>query len=96
MKMLFSSSTSIEVEVVRRRLLGAGIACEVRNDAGAESPFPIPFYPELWIENDKDFQHALTLYKRLGAKATTSLIEAEEEGSGFSIPPETEEPVACA
>jgi hypothetical protein len=74
MKMLFSSSTSLEVEVVRRKLLQAGIPCEIRSDAGEEDTFPIPSYPELWVKNPDDFHAALRLYRRLGPKPAMALV----------------------
>jgi hypothetical protein len=95
MKMLFSSSTSLEAEVVRRKLLDAGIACEVRVDAGAEDMFPVPVYPELWIKNDDDFQTALKLCMRLGPRSVMSAVETRKECFSLSSLYETDELLAC-
>jgi len=84
MKMLFSSSTSLEVEVVKRKFLQAGISCEVRGDVGSEDTFPIPSYLELWVTNDADFQAALTLFRRLSPKPALSWPGGRGGDSGLS------------
>ena len=62
MKMLVSSSARSEVERVTAILGRACIAYEVRNlDFPTEDPAGIPFYPEVWVRNDKDLALAATL-----------------------------------
>ena len=60
--MMFSARSRAEIDLVRQRLLAAGIQCEVRNfpveraDAGPSS------YPELWVESNADYHTASILY----------------------------------
>ena len=56
MKLLFSSSNSAEVGLLRSRLETAGIQCEVRNESS-----PLPFAPEIWILRDQDYGKASEL-----------------------------------
>jgi hypothetical protein len=58
MKMLFTSSHSPEVGLLKSRLDEAGIPCELRNE-NTSSNFPgSAFQAELWILNDADYQRA--------------------------------------
>ena len=59
-KLLFSSPESATIGLLRSRLEGAGIACEIRN---FESGYMIgsPFDPELWVLRDEDFEEASEL-----------------------------------
>jgi hypothetical protein len=61
MKMLFSTSDSGEVRLVRKKLSEAGIQCEVRGNPVAQGVFGIPSYPELWVNRDADILKALRL-----------------------------------
>jgi len=56
MKLLFSSSNTAEVGLLRSRLETAGISCEVRNESS-----PLPFAPELWVLRDEDYGKASEL-----------------------------------
>jgi hypothetical protein len=66
MKMLFYSSDGLEVELVSKRFLEAGIPCEIRR-----GPFPATngshtSETELWIRNDRDCHRAFMLCVALG------------------------------
>jgi hypothetical protein len=61
MKLLFASSDVSRVEVVRRNLAAAGVACEVRLDGVAGRAGEIPYYPELWVKHERDFMRATQL-----------------------------------
>lgn len=61
MKMLFSASDQAQVNLFRKKLLEAGIKCEVRQNPVAQGVFGIPSYPELWVNNDGDILKALKL-----------------------------------
>ena len=58
MKRIFSSASSAEVGLLASRLEGAGIRCEVRNEALAQVIPGIAFEPELWLLNDEDYDEA--------------------------------------
>jgi hypothetical protein len=61
MKMLVSSSARCEVERITAILGRACIAYEVRNLDFPTDMSGIPFYPEVWVRNDKDLALAATL-----------------------------------
>jgi len=62
MKMLFSSSDMAEVARVGKKLLASGIRCEIRGAPRGPVPLPFPFYPELWVENDNEFDTAIVVF----------------------------------
>jgi hypothetical protein len=53
MRLLFSSSEADLVEEMGRRLLAAGIACEIRYRPERPGSRRFRGYRELWIERDK-------------------------------------------
>jgi len=53
MRLLFSSSEADLVEEMGRRLLEAGIACEIRYRPERPGSTSFCGYRELWIEEDK-------------------------------------------
>ena len=59
MKRIYSSSDSAELGLLASRLQAAGIDCEVRSESQVIPG--IPFGPELWVLNDKDFDEATQL-----------------------------------
>jgi hypothetical protein len=63
MKPLFSSSNSAEIGLIRSRLQAAGIDCELRNEHLFAALPGAPFYPELWILNDENFDEAAELLR---------------------------------
>ncbi len=58
MKMLFCASDRTRLENVSRRLLSAGVPCEIRQESGQDSS-GVPFYPELWVRSGAEFKFAL-------------------------------------
>jgi hypothetical protein len=61
MKLLFTSTDRTAVGLLQSALDGAGIVCELRNDA-MQANFPgAAFYPELWVVDDNDYPQAAEL-----------------------------------
>lgn len=56
--MVYSSPSTVEVELLRGLLEQAGIACEVRNESIYPNLPGAAFQPELWILNDDDYGKA--------------------------------------
>jgi hypothetical protein len=83
MTMLFFSSDDSEVQAAARKLLDAGIACEVRHGPFPDGMVSHPTEAELWIERDQDCHRALLLCVELGigfakrAIKTASLAAAD-------------------
>jgi len=63
MKMLFSSSNSAEIGLIRSRLESEGIDCEIRNEYLSPAMPSAPFDPELWVLKDEEFAEASELLK---------------------------------
>ena len=61
MKRLFSSPDSAEIGLIRSRLEGAGIECEMRNEHLSPAMPGTPFDPELWVLRDSQFAEASEL-----------------------------------
>jgi hypothetical protein len=61
MKMLFTSMNRTEVGMLRSIIEEAGIEFEVRNEATNVNYPTGPFYPELWVVHDEDFDKAVEL-----------------------------------
>ena len=61
MKRLFSSPDSAEIGLLRSRLEGAGIECEMRNEHLSPAMPGTPFDPELWVLRDSQFAEASEL-----------------------------------
>ena len=61
MTLIYSSPNSAEIGLLRSRLEGAGIACELRNEVGAQVLIGGEFNPELWVLADEQFQEAREL-----------------------------------
>jgi hypothetical protein len=61
MKLLFSSPDSAEIGLFHSRLQAAGIECEMRNEHLSPAVPGAPFYPELWILRDEQFDEAREL-----------------------------------
>ena len=61
MKFLFSSSDGARLERIRRRAQASGIRCEIRFNLEEDEHLKVPSYPELWVQNDLDFQQAAGL-----------------------------------
>ncbi len=61
MKMLCSGSDLDRLEQTRKRLLSAGISCELRRDIPGTDIQDVPSYPELWIKAEADFSHAVSI-----------------------------------
>ena len=77
MKMLFFSSERAEVESVRNELIGAGVACEIRQyEAAIDAPRKSTGDAELWIQDDADAHRAALL--------------CVERGVGFAKRPRTD------
>ena len=67
MKLLFTSTDRTVVGLLQSALEGAGIVCELRNDA-MQANFPgAAFYPELWVVDDNDYPKAAELRDALHA-----------------------------
>jgi hypothetical protein len=66
MKLLFSGSDTAKIELVRQKLIDTHIACEIRREPAAQEPNGIPYYPELWVLNDRDFGAAARVFVRIG------------------------------
>jgi hypothetical protein len=66
MKMLFFSSEREELEEVRKKIIEAGIPCEVHEGDTTDGVLPHPCDAELWIQNDGDAYRALMLCVELG------------------------------
>jgi len=64
MKLLFSSSDASKVVNMRKKLVAAGIPCEVRGGAP-----PADFYPELWVEAGEDFRQGKAIAEQLSTTA---------------------------
>ena len=60
-KRLFSSQDSATIGLLRSRLEGAGIDCEMRNEFSAQGMIGAPFDSELWVLKDEDFDEASRL-----------------------------------
>jgi hypothetical protein len=61
MKMLYSGQNSLIVNHLRNLLESQGIACRVKNEflAGGAGEIPvIDTWPELWVEDDNDYERA--------------------------------------
>ena len=63
MKLLFTFPDSAEIGLIRSRLEGAGIDCEMRNDHLSPAMPGAPFQPELWVLRDEQFPEAKALLK---------------------------------
>jgi hypothetical protein len=61
MKLMYFSSDAVEVELLRKEFVEAGIPCEVRNGPLPQGTMPNSTYAELWIENERDAHRALML-----------------------------------
>jgi hypothetical protein len=61
MKRLFSSPDSATLGLLRSRLEGAGIECEIRNETVAQVMIGTPFDLELWVLKDEDLAQAREL-----------------------------------
>ena len=61
MKLLFSTPDSAEIGLLRSRLQTAGIECEMRNEHLSRAIPGAPFYPELWVLRDEQFDEAREL-----------------------------------
>ena len=62
MKMLFSSSDSSQIDLLKRKLVDAGIPCETRLEDGAGTTPELPCYPALWVRDEKNYSVALMLF----------------------------------
>jgi hypothetical protein len=71
MKMLCSGSDLTKLERVRKRLIRAGVTCELRQDySNPDAPgmnSELPCYPELWLQRDEDYPIASTILTSPGA-----------------------------
>ncbi len=61
MQLIFTSPNSAEVGLIKSRLEGAGIACEIRNEIASQVMIGSVFDPELWVLADEQFQEAREL-----------------------------------
>jgi hypothetical protein len=62
MKMLFSSRDRAQIELVREKLVAAGIRCEVRDFPVDSEECGRSSYPELWVQSNGDYHTASILY----------------------------------
>jgi hypothetical protein len=62
MKMLFSARDRTQIELVRERLVAAGIRCEIRSFPVNEPESGSGSYPELWVEANPDYHTASIMY----------------------------------
>jgi hypothetical protein len=60
--MLFSSRDRAQTELVREKLVTAGIRCEVRSYRVEAEVGGTSSYSELWIEANRDYHTASILY----------------------------------
>lgn len=71
MKMLCSGSDLAKLELLKKRLIGIGVACELRQDfenvTGTDAHFEVPSYPELWVQQDEDLPLASIILTSPGA-----------------------------
>src|SRR3974390_1466259 len=58
MKMVFFSADRVEVEMLSKELMDAGIHCEVRSGIELEDVTAPPPEAELWVKEDKDCHDA--------------------------------------
>ena len=72
MKLIFSSSNSAEVGLLKGQMEVAGIACELRNEFEAQALMGGAFNPELWVMEDADLPAALDLLRAWRAAANTA------------------------
>ena len=77
MKRLFSSPDSAEVGLLRSRLETAGIPCEIRNEFLSQAMPGIPFDPELWVLDDKDYREASELLAAWRGPASSDATERD-------------------
>lgn len=82
MKLLFSSSDIVEIGRVGREFVEAGIPCGVRYDPPKEGTSPTAPYAELWVQNERDFYRAVSIFLRLGAG---SLIGVQNFSRGQTV-----------
>jgi hypothetical protein len=64
MKLLLGGSDLAKLENVRTRLLRMGVACDIVYDVDGDEHEELPSYPELWVQEDEDFETALLALKR--------------------------------
>ncbi len=72
MKLLFSTPDSAEIGLYRSRLEAAGFECEMRNEHLSPAMPGAPFYPELWILRDDQFDEARALLTAWRQSASSS------------------------
>jgi hypothetical protein len=60
--MLFSSRDRVQIELVRGKLIAAGLHCEVRNFTVDSQVSGTSCYAELWVEGNADYHTASILY----------------------------------
>ncbi len=66
MKMVFTSQDSLLLSHMKNLLESEGIACFLKNQfltSGAGEIPPVEVWPELWIEEDADYEAVLTILK---------------------------------
>ena len=67
MKLLLSGSDLGKLERVRNRLLSMGVACDIVYQLECDEREEMPSYPDLWVQQDEDFDTAMVALKGAGA-----------------------------
>lgn len=73
MKLLFSTPDFAEIGLLRSRLQAAGIECELRNEHVSPAMPGAPFYPEIWVLRDEQFDEARELLAVWRESSSSSL-----------------------
>ncbi|MDB6028599.1 MAG: putative prokaryotic signal transducing protein [Verrucomicrobiales bacterium] len=60
MKKVLSAMNSGEASLIQSVLEGAGLVCELRNDAVSQAMTGFAFAPEIWVR-DEDYDEAVVL-----------------------------------
>jgi hypothetical protein len=84
MKLVYTHPNSIVVAQARSSIELAGIKCLLRNEyaSGAIGELaPIDAWPELWVENDRDFERAKLLLEKSHAAIQEADWNCEQCGS---------------
>jgi hypothetical protein len=61
MKHVYTSPDPARVGLVQSLLESEGIEFEIRNQAVSQAEIGTPFYPELWVLRDEDYEKACQL-----------------------------------
>jgi hypothetical protein len=77
MRLLFSTRDSAQIGLFLSRLQSAGIDCEMRNEHLSLAVPGAPFYPEIWVLRDEQFDEAKELLADWRRPASESNTDQE-------------------